>query len=498
MLKKTISLLTTGLLLVGMLSACVTENPQAEPSMNRDTEQMIATAAQPSNTAAGQTLRETLGVPERVEETLPTSMDKFSVSISADVSVPDADHLPVYRVNAAEFSQEFIAKAYDYFCKNETMYYFGNLTQTKDQIQGQIGAIQRDLDSNQSPNGSEDKDGAWRTDYEAEIARLKAELPNAPEDLGAPITKAQLTQQEAEGDGTYDSLMAVDAPQYPYTIEFFVRNNVKYPTDEVRYIESTDTTVAPHSEANFSYRDLRRVSLPLFKLRDVTNETQTAELTTTPPQAMERVTALFDQLGIRDMEPYRICLAQEYTEDGTTGKCAYYVMARRVVDGIEVQSPFNRTYIGGLDGGKEWAYETLSVRLDSEGIIGMNWVSPLTLGAVEVARANLLPFSSILTVAKNMLTVVNEPKESDLKELDAYSIEINHITLSLQRIPDANSIESGLLIPVWNFYGQTHLIPPNRIEAKTNIDMAAIDAIDEPYLSINAIDGTIIDRTTGY
>ena len=498
MLRKTIPLFTTGLLLVGMLSACATEHALTEPPRNRDMEQMIATASLSTYAAAGQTLRETLGVPERVEETLPTPMEKFSISISADVSVPDAEHLSVYRVNAAEFSQDFITKAFDCFCKDETMYYFGNHTHTKDQIQSQIGAIQRDLDLNHSPNGSEDKDVSWRADYVEELVRLKAELPNAPEDLGTPITKALLLKQEAVGDGAYDSFMAVDAPQYPYKIEFFARNNVKYPTDEARYIESMDTTVAPHSEANFSYRDIRRVSLPLFEQRDVTNDTQIAELTTTPPQAMERVTALFDQLGICDMKPYRICLAQEYTEDGTTGKYAYYIMARRVVDGIEVQSPFQRTYIGGLDGGKEWAYEMLSVRLDDEGIIGMNWVSPLTVGAVEVERANLLPFSSILAVATNMLSVVNEPKESDLKDLDTYSIEINHITLSLQRIPDANSIESGLLIPVWNFYGQTHLIQPNHFEAKTNNDEAAIDAIDESYLSINAIDGTIIDRTMGY
>jgi hypothetical protein len=498
MMKKTISLFMTGLLLVGTLSACAETDKASALSVSKDTQQMIATAALPTGNEAGQTLRQTLGAPERVEENLTTQMEKYSITIAADVSVPEVDHLSVYRVNAAEFSEAFIAKAFDYFCKDETMYDYNNLFKTKDQIQGQIDSMQRDLDRNYSPNGSGDTDDSWRTEYEAEIAKLKAELPTAKEDLGDPIASAGFAQDEAAGGGTYEVFTAVNAPKYPYTIELFAWNNVKYQTNEVRYIESTNTTVAPHSEATFNFINFSRVSAALFKQRDVTNEAQIAELKTTPQQAKEQVTSLLQALDISNMAPYRVCLAQEYTEDGTGGEYAYYVQARRVVDGVEVQSPYNRTYVGGLDGGKEWAYETLSVRLDDEGIIGMNWTSPLTVGAVEVERANLLPFSSILTVAKNMLPVANEPQESDLKDLKSYNIEIDQITLSLQRIPDANSIDSGMLIPVWNFYGQQHYILPYDIEVKSNDPETSVDALEEPYLSINAIDGSVISKTLGY
>ena len=88
MMKKIISLLTAGLLLVGTLSSCAKRDAFAAPNVSKDAEQMIATAALPADTATGQTLRETLGAPERVEETLPTQAEKFSITISADVSVP--------------------------------------------------------------------------------------------------------------------------------------------------------------------------------------------------------------------------------------------------------------------------------------------------------------------------------------------------------------------------------------------------------------------------
>ena len=493
-MKKWIYIALTCAALGGMLSACATASAAGASSVSKDTEQMIATAAQPTDTVAGQTLQETLGVPERVEENLTTQMDKFSIQIAADVSVPETDHLSVYRVSAAEFSEAFVAKAFDYFCKGETMYDRNNSSKTKDNIQGRIDSMQRDLDRNYSPNGEGDTDTSWRKEYEDEIAKLKAELPTAQEDLGDPITKAQFTLSKSIGDGTYESFLAVNDPKSAFTMEFYVWNNVHYPTDEVRFIESTNTTVAPHSEATFNYIDFSRVSAALFKQRDVTNETQIAEQKTTPRQAMQQVADLFTALGISNMTPYRVCLAQEYKEDGSEGKYAYHVQAHRVVDGVEVQSPYNRTYVGGVDGGKEWAYETLNVRLDDEGIIGMNWTSPLTVGAVEVERANLLPFSSIMTVAKNMLAVVNEPQESDLKDLQSYSIEIDHITLSLQRVPNADSIQDGLLVPVWNFYGRKHFILPYDIEVVSNDDEASVDALDEPYLSVNAIDGTVIEQ----
>lgn len=495
MLKKTICVILSCMLLGGMLTACAKAEALAASDVSKDTEQMIATAALPTGMESGQTLREALGVPERVEETLPTQMDKFSITIAADVSVPEIDHLSVYRVNAAEFSEAFVAKAFDYLCKGETMYDYSNLFKTKDQIQGQIDSMQRDLDMNDSPDGPNGGD-AWRADYEAEIAELTLELATARDDLGDPLTEAKLSMEETAGDGKQEKFEAVNTPNMPCTVEFYVRNNVKYPTDEVRYIESTNTTVAPRSEAGLYYNDHRRVGSEWYQLRDVTNEASIAELKTPPQEALEQVAAILKLLGIEQMNPLRVVLAGDAA--GADAKNYIYgVEVCRVVDGIEVRSPYSRTYVGGLDDGYEWAYETFEVLLDDEGIIGLNWTSPLTVGAVEVERANLLPFTSILTVAKNMLGVVNEPLETDLKEYQSVSIKIDHITLSLQRVPNADSVKDGLLVPVWNFYGQEHFILSDGQEENRGADLA-VSLRQEPYLSINAIDGSVISKTLGY
>ena len=497
MIRKAISGLVACALLVGTLAGCAEQAVALAPIQSKDTEQMVATASQSATETTGQTLQESLGVPARVEENLPTKSKKFSVAISADVRVPETDHLSIYPVSATEFSDAFAKQAFDYLCKGQTMYNYGNLAQTREQLEGRIDSMQRDLNNNDSPDGPNGGD-AWRAEYEAQIAKLKAQLPGAAEDLGDPIQSARLEPEAAVGDGTFDRFMAVNAPEYPFTMEFFVINNVDYPTHAVRYIESRDTTVAPRSEASFHFCDTRRVPGILYRVKDVTNETKIAELSTTPAEAMAKTASLLDTLGISHMKPYRVILALEFDENtSTTGKYAYFVQVCRMVDGAEVLSPYARTYVGGLEDGHEWAYETLDIRMNDEGIIGMNWVSPLMVGAAEVERANLLPFSSILDVAKTMLVVANEPLESDLNGYDQVAIQIDRITLSLQRVPNADSIDDGLLIPAWNFYGTQRYILANGTESQRGYD-EPIDSIDQPFLSINAINGSVIDPVRGY
>ena len=482
-------------LLLGALCACAGAEEPSTASVSKGTEQMIATAAQPAAETAGQTLRESLGVPEHVEEaSLPTQGKKFSVEINADVRVPVSDHLSIYRVSADEFSQDMVERAFTQFCGDTAMYDYGNLFKTRQTIQDLIDSMQNDLDNNDSPDGP--GDDAWRTDYQNEIAKLKAELLTARENLGDPIATARLVSKDTSDGGTQDVFEAVNAPKSPWTKEFYARNNVKYPADAQTPGASGDSAQIRRSEASIHYTDSSRISGEQFKLRDVTAQTQIAELTTTPKEAMDRVSALFDTLKIENMRPFRVYLISD-SETASAGHYAYYVEARRTVGGVEIQSPFNRSYVGSFDGGKEWAYETLDVQLDDGGFLGFHWVSPLAVGEIEVEQANLLPFSSILTVAKNMLGVVNEPLEADLETYSACVLTIDHITLSLQRISDANSIESGLLIPVWNFYGQEHY----QLSGGTDVQRTSNEPVglrEEPYLSVNAIDGSVISKTQGF
>ena len=80
------------------------------------------------------------------------------------------------------------------------------------------------------------------------------------------------------------------------------------------------------------------------------------------------------------------------------------------------------------------------------------------------------------------------------------TIVIDNVELGLMRIIQSNSSEY-LLVPVWNFFG--YIV----YEYKENSDSSYVlddenkvmfDGYRHSYLTINAIDGSIIDRSIGY
>ena len=67
------------------------------------------------------------------------------------------------------------------------------------------------------------------------------------------------------------------------------------------------------------------------------------------------------------------------------------------------------------------------------------------------------------------------------------NIDVDNVVLRYARISEADNFDSGLLVPVWDFEGT--------IDDGYSWEK---EAMPESVLTINAIDGTIIDHTLGY
>ncbi len=109
-----------------------------------------------------------------------------------------------------------------------------------------------------------------------------------------------------------------------------------------------------------------------------------------------------------------------------------------------------------------------------------------------IEDAALLPFETVMSIFKQMMLTTYEYISNDT-EIESISFDISKIDLGLQRIAEQNSIEYGLLVPVWSFYG-TEVI--QNVDKSVEIEDSIISC--DPILVINAIDGTIIDPTIGY
>ena len=95
--------------------------------------------------------------------------------------------------------------------------------------------------------------------------------------------------------------------------------------------------------------------------------------------------------------------------------------------------------------------------------------------AIATENAKLMPIEDVLAIAKQYFSA---------QYYD--DLVISDMKLSYTRVDKQNDKGHYYYVPVWDFYGKTSMIDPGK------------DLEIYSFLTINALDGTIIDRTYGY
>ena len=86
------------------LTAACQATPEEEVVVQKDTEEMLAMASEPQEAQPEEaSLRETLGVPDSVQETLTEADGKLIININTEVRVPEVSAVPIMEVVAADF-----------------------------------------------------------------------------------------------------------------------------------------------------------------------------------------------------------------------------------------------------------------------------------------------------------------------------------------------------------------------------------------------------------
>ena len=89
-----------------------------------------------------------------------------------------------------------------------------------------------------------------------------------------------------------------------------------------------------------------------------------------------------------------------------------------------------------------------------------------------------------------MIVVTNAYLSDDMSK----TINIDRIELGLMRITDPATRSAGLVIPVWDFFGNVTTAFKNGEKSYSELDDDPLNSV----LTINAIDGTLVDRSIGY
>ena len=180
------------------------------------------------------------------------------------------------------------------------------------------------------------------------------------------------------------------------------------------------------------------------------------------------------------------------TNEDTVLDGGYYFHFARVLDGVPVT--FTSSYGGGLEDMDStltpWSYERCEVIVGDDGIQEVEIMNPYEVGEVQTEHVKLMDFDSIIKIYEQMMEVTN----ADMADFEKQrTFHIRKIVLGYSRIYDPTTdSDTGLMVPVWDFFGGFD------VETDEGYDKNNGEHATRSFMTINAIDGTVIDRELGY
>lgn len=448
-------------------------------------------------------LSEQYGIPESYEFEDEGADGILRIDVDAQVIAPDQDAMPIYRVKAGEFSQETVSALFNALC-GDTKMYINSGQRTKDQIQEQIISIKKRIeDIKDNPEMAEELEFAKEF-----LPKVEQEYENAPETVVEELADGTLVEitktvrnssVAVEGDGQVDE----ESKQYTTkTVTYMGLNACERDPNGLNGMGKL-FTVQNDESPTISYSNFLNSaaginfgmssSIPIMDDTDI-DEATLEEIGCAPSEVKHMVQELLDKTN-SGMTVDSIYL-QDDEQDGTyddevrsAERYAYKIYCVRKVD----EYPCSFVMGGSVPDVNDmmapyWMYEKLYFMVNSEGIFQMIWQCPIEVIETVNEDSQLKPFLEIQEIYEKMMRIKYEPQAKNWKEGDEMNFDVNRVTLSLHRIIEKDSNETGLLVPTWNFYGKM-----------TNIySYGKYEALGESFLTINAIDGSVIDTNKGY
>lgn len=498
-MRKIIPILLMITMLLSLLLGCQ-PTPEEPVVTTKDQSEMLEQAMQPIPAEQlSKPIRERLNVPERL--TYSYHKGNLTIDGDAEIVVPKGE-LPIVRVFPSEFDQSTVTDLWNVLIGDMPMTSIVD-ERTKAEIAEKIEWLLSVIDS-----GDATKEGfASEEEAKQALKALQKQYREAPDiTTGDPMDGTLLKGTMLDENGrelASHTYLSAESKETGY--RFWVSNSWnnkeilvrKVYDDFGREIGTSTRTVARN--ASFAFIKNNEPQAPCYiwgselRFSDPRPEQMKGSVTITPQQAKVFADAFLEAAKLSDrFSAQRIFLISDYD----AVEFAYRIVCARMVNGVPVLMNGNaKESIYASDDDEEyvesWAYEEFLVDVNDSGVYCVQLNAPLAFGDTVAQETNLLPFSEIQNVMKKMLPVMYETEAKNYYDESMWIFEkhINRVELGLWRVREQNSIERGLLIPVWAFYANT--TEHDKLTGYTYETYL-------PILLINAIDGSIINPQKGY
>ena len=482
-MKRTICILLIALMGLDMLAGCqkTLETPLVVGKNNEIMlEKAQADEPMPSDTdTVAVDLYDRLNAPQNYTADLVSKGGKLTVHVDANVELPDSE-LPVFRIKLAEFSTEQVRTMASALLGNDPKYVMGLDTRTKAVCEREIQRL-RDGIADWGNVGTDLFDMVYDTQDEAQKAldKLLAEVADAPESLPAitpdyswqkpyvwsdakgeiDTTDAYMTLWTMPDNATYSWIHAMNSREFSGNATFEYCRDFLYTTTGELGTNSADVSgMLPFSEQE-AY-SLASQTIQNMGLEGFVCSARYGVLNLNDPAGYSK-TPLYTFFFTRQYAG----IAETYTNDGQTG---------------------------GAKDTTSWYYEMVQVRIDKDGIAYVKYSSPTEIVEPVMTATTLLPFDDIRGIFEKMVLIVGNRVDAGISmALESQEYVITDVRLGLMSVREENA-DTGLMIPVWDFLGYENYVLTNGENGTTGSNRLT------SYLTINAIDGSIVQRGYGY
>ena len=459
------------------------------------------------------------------KETIKVKPYNIQVNINAEVFTPVINSLPVYKVAPAKVTQGQIDGFLSSF--GEATYHLNINIKTKSYYEQAIMEAKQNIAEipNQDKYTEAQKEQLIQK-HKNSIEYFKSLMKDAPETLDDEIepifTNKYIIARDSEGGQVADNEDEdnEDGPEIVTAQEEYERTNtesinIKWKTDNIQM--TLDVLRSDSLLGNeFIFYSAHRNSVYSGNATAFKNTSDLKGLDTTFDEAKAMAEEAVSNLDMGYMTvaesgkiaSYKGDINRYDTNAGYTdfekleyNDLAYIFYFTRSINGV------NETYcansISYNQYAEPWGYVSFYVIVNDSGIVEINWRSTGSeLGEQISDNSELLSFDEIQQIAEQQFTNGNIDfsrgfaDESEFSKLIEMNLKIDKVTLGYARV-ELSDGGGYVMIPAWDFFGSYTAIL--LADDKKSIKYSEKNEYYmQSYLTINAIDGSVIDRALGY
>lgn len=532
--KSKLSLLATSLLAVLMLAACFTTacrpvSPDAAllASQPPAADKSSAAPATPAPTSTPPAMNEFANYAKTWSDTVTVKEHPITVNINATVVTPNTDKLPVYEILPDKLTQDQVNSFLGQF--GNAQYRLDTDIKTKDYYQKEIERMQAELAK--VPDNKEYTDAQKKEQtqgYEYGIENFKKFMQDAPvsiddvvepvftnkyiiqrdsqpelfapEPSATPDTSVHRTARE-EYESTHTEAIQVKWQSGGSSLSLAAERSDRLPNNLFHFFSGQQ--VSGHVAANAS--DLKGFNTTYSKARSLAQEA-VAKLGLDYAKVAESAKIVIypnlnKELNRKDKANFTDFSKLESAD------IAYVFYFTRAIGNVAETYCSNFMFVNQTM--EPWPYVRLYVIVDDSGIREINLDSTGSkLGNKLTDDSKLLPFEQITKIAAEQFGKGNidfsssgfNGTEKEYKYLQKMDLDIDRAVLGYARVRTAPDADSYKMVPAWDFFGSyayNSTIDPANPWNMYSKEMDSASSYDHSFLTINAVDGSVIDRSMG-